>query len=128
MNGTESKPTEGTAKRKTPSPANAPAVSGALTAANGFPFQFRLPRAPARGGRGEVDPFFGLNRSGWNSLLLSTEANGYRPAVKSVVIKKRNARRGIRLVVFASAKSYFDRLHAEQGAAEPQAGHPTAPE
>jgi len=75
-----------------------------------------------------VDPIFSLNRSAWNELCLPSERNGFKPPVKSVVIKKRNARRGIRLVVFASAKSYFDRLHAEQGAADSQAGHPAAPE
>lgn len=96
------------------SPSPSPAAAGASTATNGFPFQFRLPKAAPRGGRGEVDPFFGLNRSAWNGLLLPVEANQFRPPVKSVVVKKRGARRGLRLVLFSSAKEFFDRLAAEQ--------------
>ncbi|MEQ2008163.1 MAG: hypothetical protein ABMA26_15300 [Limisphaerales bacterium] len=120
MIGPETKPTEGTAKRKLPSPATAPTASIALTAPGGFPFQFRLPKAPPRGGRGEVDPWWQLNRAAWNSLVLATEANGYRPPVRSVVLKKRGAMRGLRAISFLSAKEYFDKLHAEQGTAEPQ--------
>lgn len=85
------------------------------------PIQFRLPK-PHRGGhRPDVDPWFGLNRSAWNALILPTDQNGNKPPVKSICIKKRGAARGLRLVIWDSAKAYFDKLTAEQCGQEKEA-------
>src|ERR1035437_2777936 len=73
-----------------------------------FPFQFRLPQ-----GR-QVDPWFSLNRSAWNALILPTTPNGFRPQVKSITSRQPGKSREIRIVIFSSAKAYFARLRAEQ--------------
>ncbi len=79
------------------------ALSARLT-----PYQFRLPRGK------DVDEWWGLNRSAWNSLILPTKANRFIPPVKSLSMKQRGAARGIRLIIFTSAKAYFDKLEKEQ--------------
>ena len=85
------------------------------------PIQFRLPK-PHRGGqRPDVDPWWGLNRSAWNTLILPTAVNNFRPLVKSLSLKKRGAKRGLRLVLWDSAKSYFDKITAEQCGGEMEA-------
>jgi hypothetical protein len=73
-----------------------------------FPIQFRLPPA------GEVDPWFQFNRSAWNTLILPGVFNEFRPPVKSITSRMPGKRRGIRIIIFSSAKGYFDRLRAEQ--------------
>ncbi len=74
-------------------------------------YSFRLPRP------GTVDPYFGGARTFWNENCLACEANGFKPPVKSIVVRKRGATRGIRFILFESAKAYFDRLAEEQQAA-----------
>ena len=63
------------------------------------------------------DPWFGLTRSAINSLILSTEANGYKPPVKSYVLRRRGAKTGIRLVDYASLRAYI-LAHAEGATAK----------
>ncbi len=78
------------------------------------PFQFRLPK-PARKNRpGEVDQWFGANRSFYNERILPTPRNNFHPEIKSIVVKQPGRRRGVRFVLFDSAKDYFDRLRSEQ--------------
>jgi hypothetical protein len=73
------------------------------------PVTFRLPKA------GTVDPYFGASRTFWNERILRTDENGLKPPVKSIVVKQRGAaKRGIRFIVFASAKNYFDALVQSQ--------------
>lgn len=72
------------------------------------PVTFRLPPA------GSVDPYFGGARTFWNERVLPTPENNFKPPVKSVVVKQRGAKRGIRFIVFTSAKAYFDALAAKQ--------------
>ena len=76
------------------------------------PVMFRLPKT------GEADPYFGGSRTFWNERVLPTAENNFKPTVKSVVVKQRGARKGIRFIVFASARAYFDALAEtqEQGA------------
>jgi hypothetical protein len=59
-------------------------------------------RLPAKGQR-----IYGLTRSTINELVLPTEANNHRPPVKSLVIKKRHAIRGIRLIHRESFLAYL---------------------
>lgn len=49
-----------------------------------------------------------LNRSAMNNLILACKANNFRPPVKSSVLKKDNARRGIRLIDYRSLMDYLE--------------------
>ena len=77
------------------------------------PLVFRLPPS------GGVDPYFNLNRSAWNEKVLPTKANRFRPPIRSIVDRKPGNAKGRRMIVFASAESYFKKL-AEQTESEIQ--------
>ena len=66
------------------------------------PEYLRLPRA------GERDPVFGLSRTVLNELILPCPDNKGRPPVRSVVLRKRRARTGIRLIDLASLRAYLN--------------------
>ena len=68
---------------------------------------FRLPSGRER------DPYFGLGRSYWNSLILATPANDHKPMVKSYVIRRRGSRTGVRLIDFDSALAFIQQ-HKEK--------------
>lgn len=72
----------------------------------------RLPRS------GERDAIYGQSRSAWNLLILPCKANGFKPPIKSISLRKPDATRGVRCIVAASAKKFFDGLIAEAAAAE----------
>ena len=57
----------------------------------------------------------GLSRSTVAELVVPGPANGYQPPVKSLVVRKRNASRGIRLINLDSLLNY---LHALEGQTE----------
>ena len=61
----------------------------------------RLPRHAQR------CPHTGLSRSALNELILPTAANGFRPPVKSFVLRRNGARTGIRIISYASLVSYI---------------------
>jgi hypothetical protein len=61
----------------------------------------RLPKAKGR------DPLFGLSRSYINNLVLPCRENGYRPPVRSIVIRRPGARTGVRLVDVASLRQHL---------------------
>jgi hypothetical protein len=63
----------------------------------------RLPRARQR------DPLFGLSRSFINELILPCPENSHRPPVRSVVLRRRGARTGVRLVDIDSLRVYLNR-------------------
>ena len=63
---------------------------------------------------GTTDPHWGCSRSWWNSKILPCASNGFKPPIRSIVDKKPAAVRGIRLIIFASAKAYFERLLRKQ--------------
>lgn len=73
-----------------------------------MPVTFRLPKL------GTVDPHFGGSRTFWNERILGTEENKFKPPVKSIVVKQRGAKRGIRFISFSSAKAYFEVLEQSQ--------------
>lgn len=56
---------------------------------------------------GKHDPIFGLKRSFLNLLILPCRENSWRPPVKSIMIKRKGARRGVRLVEIASLRAYI---------------------
>ena len=64
-------------------------------------------RLPAPGGRCR---FTGLSRSTLNELTIAGSANDGVPPVKSVVLRKRGALRGIRLINFDSLMGYLATL------------------
>lgn len=72
----------------------------------------RLPKS------GEVDPIFSIKRGKWNQLILPCKANNFRASIKSISVRKPGAQRGVRLIVVASARAYFQGLIAEAEAAE----------
>ena len=63
---------------------------------------------------GTKDPDYGLHRGTLNELILPSEANGYKPPVRSLVIKKRGAVRGIRLIHRPSLDAYLSKLADQQ--------------
>jgi hypothetical protein len=69
------------------------------TVSEALPEFVRLPRS------GEREKFSGLSRSACNALVL-----GVRPPVKSVVLKKRGASRGVRLIELRSLISHLRSL------------------
>ena len=83
-----------------------------------IPIQPEFIRLPKNG----LCPWTGLSRSGMNDLILSTKANGNRPPVKSVCLRRPGAKRGARLI---HLRSLLDYLHQhEQGgvATDPMRG------
>lgn len=68
------------------------------------PEWIRLPKP------GERCIYTGLSRSTLNELTIPSDANDYRPPVRSAVIKKRGAMRGIRLISFDSLMHYIESL------------------
>src|SRR5262245_48677427 len=61
----------------------------------------RLPKT------GTVCPHSGLSRSTLNSLILGCAANGYKPPVRSHVLRQHGRLKGIRLIDFESLCSYI---------------------
>lgn len=64
----------------------------------------RLPKSGTR------CPITGLSRSALNELILPCSANGFKPPVRSVVLKKRHAVRGVRLIVVESLLDHLRNL------------------
>lgn len=64
-------------------------------------------RLPAPGARCR---FTGLSRSTLNELTIAGPANDGSPPVKSVVLRKRGAMRGIRLISYHSLMGYLTTL------------------
>lgn len=67
----------------------------------------RLPPA------GQKDPVFGLTRSYLNILILPCRENGFRPPVKSFVLRRTRARKGVRLIEIGSLREYIRRQYEE---------------
>lgn len=80
------------------------------------PYAFRLPKAKS------TDPYFGGARGWWNARILPCEANNFSPPVKSFVDKAPGARRGVRFILFESAKEYFQKLANGQSTPTEPAG------
>jgi hypothetical protein len=92
--------------------------NGTPTVSNSMPLTgvefIRLPKTKGR------DPLFGLSRWLLNELILPCPANGYRPPVKSHVLRRTGSRNGIRLISVDSLRSYI-LAHEEPGAGPQQA-------
>lgn len=55
----------------------------------------------------ERDPIFGFSRSYLNTLVLPCKENGFRPPVRSIVLRRRGAKTGVRLIDLASLRAYL---------------------
>jgi hypothetical protein len=77
---------------------------GALSSTPSNPVEPETIRLPKPG---LLCPHSGLTRSYLNELTLPCAANNWKPPVRSIVLRKRGAQRGIRLVVWSSLKSYL---------------------
>lgn len=77
-------------------------------ASNQLPVFIRLPKSPAH------CPLTGLSRSALYELILPCPANGFKPPVRSKVVKKKHASRGIRLIEVASLLAYLNSLGGEE--------------
>jgi hypothetical protein len=71
------------------------------------PEWIRLPRP------GDRDRLTGLSRSSLCDLAVPGKNNDFRPPVKSVLLRKRNATRGIRLINFDSLIAHLRELETE---------------
>jgi hypothetical protein len=80
---------------------------GPTTAHSSNPEYGRLP-AP-----GQRDPLTGLSRTTLSELVLPCSANGFKPPVRSVLLKKRGASRGIRLIHVPSLLEHLGSLAEE---------------
>lgn len=56
----------------------------------------------------------GLSRTTLNELAIPCAVNGYRPPVRSILIKRRGAARGIRLINRQSLYEYLQHLADDQ--------------
>ena len=83
-----------------------PEIAGTGSQASHGPEFIRLPKSPQR------CPFSGLSRSALNVLILGTN-----PPVRSVVVRKRGAVRGIRLIDYASLIKYLHQLGEPESSA-----------
>ena len=78
----------------------------------------RLPKTGTR------DPLTSNSRSTLNSMILPTKANGFRPPVKSIVLKShKHAARGVRMIVVSSLLAY---LHGLPSDSQPPSSEETA--
>ncbi|MGA2029025.1 MAG: hypothetical protein ABSG87_03020 [Verrucomicrobiota bacterium] len=76
------------------------------------PAQIEFLRLPPVGQRCAVT---GMSRAALNALILPTEANGGKPAVKSFCLRQRGAKTGIRLIDYQDLRRHI-LAHAETGA------------
>ncbi len=53
-------------------------------------------------------PYSGLSRSTLYNLVSASAANGYRPPVKSIVLRRRGNARGVRLISYDSLMDYLN--------------------
>lgn len=79
-----------------------------LSHLQGFPEFVPLPSGK------ETEYYSGLKRGALNQLILPCSANGHRPLVMSVSMRRPGNLKGKRLVVLASLLSYLRRLQTEQ--------------
>lgn len=66
---------------------------------------------------GKRCPITGLSRTTLCELSIPSASNGFNPPVRSVLVKRRGALRGIRLINYASLLGYLHSLEDEQALA-----------
>lgn len=88
----------------TPEPNRAAAVGA------NEPEYIRLPKT------GQLCQHTGLTRSYLNSLILPTGMNRFKPPVKSICLRQRGAKTGVRLIVYRSLLGFLKK-HEQQSEA-----------
>lgn len=78
---------------------------------NPEPYTFRLPK------NNQTDPHFGCTRTFWNEKILPNKLNKGKPPIKSIVERQPGSKRGIRLILYRSARAYFEQLAKSQSQA-----------
>jgi len=76
-------------------------------------------RLPKKG----LEPITGLSRAKLCELILPSKANGFRPPVKSVCLRRPGANKGARLIKLQSLLDYLN-SRLEGGADAPEAKSP----
>jgi hypothetical protein len=71
-----------------------------------IPEYIRLPKT------GKLCNRTGLSRSYLNALILPTDENKHRPPVKSVCLRRKGAKTGVRLIVYASLLEFLHKHEA----------------
>ena len=56
---------------------------------------------------GQACPWTGLKRSKLNELILPSTLNSFQPPVRSVCVRNRGQKTGVRLVIFDSLMAYL---------------------
>lgn len=64
---------------------------------------------------GTLCPWTGLSRSKLNELILPCPANDHKPPVRAICLRKKGARRGVRLISHDSLLTYLRNLETEGG-------------
>ena len=85
-----------------------PPAAAANAAEPILPEWIRLPKP------GTLCSWTGLSRAKLNELILSNQANNFKPPVKSICLRKRGATRGTRLILLESLMDYL-RDHLKKG-------------
>ncbi len=67
---------------------------------------------------GLAEPITGLKRSKLNELILPSPLNDFKPPVRSVCLRNRGQKKGVRLIVFDSLMEYLRGLETDQQPAE----------
>jgi hypothetical protein len=76
------------------------------------PAWIRLPQI------GCADPHTGLKRSKLNELILASPVNGNKPPVKSICLRNRGQKKGVRLISYDSLMDYLNGLLSQQEVAQ----------
>ncbi len=87
---------------------SAPVAVPAVTASTIYPEWIRLPKS------GHLCAWTGLTRSKLNELVLNCPANGNKPPVKSICLRKRGAQKGVRLIHLKSLLDYLESQARDQ--------------
>jgi hypothetical protein len=66
---------------------------------------------------GHTCPWSGLKRSKLNELILPSEINGHKPPVKSICVRNKGQKKGVRLISFDSLMAYLNSMVESDGRA-----------
>ena len=85
-----------------------PVAVPTVTAVARDPEWIRLPKT------GTLCPYSGLSRSKLNELVLPCPANDFKPPVKSIVLRRKGAVKGCRLISYSALIFFLNKLAQEQ--------------
>lgn len=65
---------------------------------------------------GTAEPYTGLKRSKLNELILPSDLNSHKPPVKSICLRNRGQKKGVRLISYDSLMAYLHSLENPEAA------------